>query len=122
MPQQQATLDSQIANIDELISDEARDLADEKKRTANTVERNRVRMAELASKLDGLRAQRPGKDDFGRAPRGEMRERAVSRGTRDGRREREDREDSEREREAPPDDREAGVQIRGEDGDVEVEY
>lgn len=84
------------------MKEEATGLAKEKETVAEMVKTNRARIEELVTKLERLRKQvkpveKPAKDDFGRAPREEM---EVDR---DG-------------------GREAGVQIRGEDGDVEVEY
>jgi len=102
LPHQEGTLTTRIANLEELITEESTSLAKEKESVAELVRTNRVRIDELVTKLERLRKQvkpveKVEKDDFGRAPREEM---EVDR---DG-------------------DREAGWQIKGEDGDVEVEY
>jgi hypothetical protein len=116
LPHQKSTLNTRIANIDELITDEAEALAKEKESIKRTSRSNKARIEELADSLDELRrkvkpdAARAGRgdrerDDFGRTPKEKM--------------EVDEREDSVlRERE----EREKGVQIKGEDGDVEVEY
>jgi hypothetical protein len=101
-------LNSRIANIDELIADEAAALEKEKESIKRTSRSNKARIEELADNLDELRrkvkpeAAKGGRDrerdDFGRIPKDKM--------------------DIEDERE----EREKGVQIKGEDGDVEVEY
>jgi hypothetical protein len=102
LPHQEDVLNSRIANIAELIADEAADLEKEKHNVAETSIKNRERIQELSSKLGELRkqvrpesARRESRDELGRTPREEM-EIDV--------------------------DREAGVQIRGDEGDVEVEY
>jgi hypothetical protein len=111
-------LHSRIANIDELITDEAEALEKEKESIKRISRANKARIEELADSLDELRRKvkpdsaRAGgrdrgreRDDFGRTPKEKM--------------EVDEREDSVlRERE----EREKGVQIKGEDGDVEVEY
>ena len=102
LPEQEAIRATRIANIEELITEEASSIAREKETTAAVVKANRLRIDELVTKLEQLRKQvkpveKVEKDDYGRVPREEM---DVDR---DG-------------------DREAGVQIKGEDGDVEVEY
>ena len=99
LPHQEAALSTRITSIEELITDEASILAKETDDVAVTVKSNRSRIEELSKKLESLKKQvkpvtKVEKDDFGRAPREEM--------------------DVDRE--------EAGVQIRGDDGDVEVEY
>jgi hypothetical protein len=116
LPHQKSTLNTRIANIDELIADEAEALEKEKESIKRTSRSNKARIEELADSLDELRrkvkpdAARAGRgdrerDDFGRTPKEKM--------------EVDEREDSVlRERE----EREKGVQIKGEDGDVEVEY
>jgi hypothetical protein len=116
LPHQKSTLNTRIANIDELITDEAEALEKEKESIKRTSRSNKARIEELADSLDELRrkvkpdAARAGRgdrerDDFGRTPKEKM--------------EVDEREDSVlRERE----EREKGVQIKGEDGDVEVEY
>jgi len=109
-------LHTRIANIDELITDEAEALEKEKEAIKRTSRSNKARIEELADSLEELRRKvKPDsaravrgegeRDDFGRTPKGKM--------------EVDEREDSVlRERE----EREKGVQIKGEDGDVEVEY
>jgi hypothetical protein len=116
LPHQKSTLNTRIANIDELIADEAEALEKEKESIKRTSRSNKARIEELADSLDELRrkvkpdAARAGRgdrerDDFGRTPKEKM--------------EVDEREDNVlRERE----EREKGVQIKGEDGDVEVEY
>ncbi|RXK41126.1 hypothetical protein M231_01529 [Tremella mesenterica] len=106
LPEQEEELNIRIKNIDELVKAEADDLAKEEEKTRTTAAENRRRMEELTDKLTELRRKvRPEglveKDDFGRTPREQM---EVDR----------DREISIK--------REEGVQIRGENGDVEVEY
>jgi hypothetical protein len=93
LPHQEDVLNSRIANIAELIADEAADLEKEKHNVAETSIKNRERIQELSSKLGELRkqvrpesARRESRDELGRTPS------------------------------------EAGVQIRGDEGDVEVEY
>ncbi len=91
-----------IANVEEIISEDTASLAKEKTSVSETVKSNRARIDGLVTKLERLRkqvkpAEKAEKDDYGRAPREEM--------------------DVDQEG-----DREAGVQIQGEDGDVEVEY
>lgn len=121
-------LDSRITNITNLIAEEAEKLASEKIDTAETVKRNRARIEELVPKLADLRSQvqsRPdkggsggGRDDFGRTPRGGM---EVD--GREDRREKVKAESVEREVKMEDErDTEEGVQIMGDDGDVEVEY
>jgi hypothetical protein len=116
LPHQKSTLNTRIANIDELIADEAEALEKEKESIKRTSRSNKARIEELADSLDELRrkvkpdAARAGRgdrerDDFGRTPKEKMED--------------DEREDNVlRERE----EREKGVQIKGEDGDVEVEY
>lgn len=81
---------------------EAAGLEKEKEDVVETSKRSKERIAELVTKLEGLKRQvkpasKPEEDDFGRMPKDDM--------------------DVDYDR-----DREAGVQIKGEDGDVEVEY
>lgn len=88
------------------------------------MKQNRARIEELVSRLTELRSQeksntnnKKGRDDFGRTPREEMdvdveRDRGTSKGPA--------REETMAE--ADERDMEDGVQIRGEDGDIEVEY
>lgn len=99
----------------------------EKENIKTTSRANKARIEELTERLSELRRQvKPGKagresdrpvrdsDDFGRMPRKEE-------GDKDG----DVRMDSQPAKEtAEPDrdDREKGVQIKGDDGDVEVEY
>ncbi|CAD6577548.1 MAG: hypothetical protein TREMPRED_001976 [Tremellales sp. Tagirdzhanova-0007] len=102
LPEQEITLTTQIASIEALVTEESDALAREKESVAEMLTTNRARIDELVTKLERLRKQvkpmeKVEKEDFGRAPKEEM---EVDR---DG-------------------DKEAGVQIKGEDGDVEVEY
>lgn len=102
LPEQEIALTTRIASIEELITEEFDALAREKESVAETVRTNRSRIDELVTKLERLRKQvkpleKVEKDDFRRVPKEEM--------------------DVDREG-----DKEAGVQIQGEDGDVEVEY
>ncbi|WWD19069.1 hypothetical protein CI109_103527 [Kwoniella shandongensis] len=121
-PSQEDTLRSRLANIDELISEEITALEKERTTVIETAKSNRTKMEEVSTKLAELRRQAPpstksgggrrerDRDDFGRTPREEM--------------------DTKPDRDsvgadvdmAGGDDREAGVQIKGEDGDIEVEY
>ncbi|KAK8854785.1 hypothetical protein IAR55_003524 [Kwoniella newhampshirensis] len=126
LPSQEDTLRSRLANIDELISEEITALENERTKVVETGKSNRARMEELQAKLVELRKQAPksegraregnrDRDDFGRTPREEME--AETRSPR--------KESASVEVEMNGeggDDREAGVQIKGEDGDVEVEY
>lgn len=116
LPNQQSTLDTRQTNISELITDESSLLAKEKESNQTTTKTNRARIEELSRRLTELRAQvKPEKrdrDDFGRRPREERGE--DSEMPHEDRREEDVREDV--------GDREEGVQIRGEDGDIEVEY
>ena len=132
LPEQETELNSRIANIDELITDEIAGLIKEKDDTTALVKANREKITELASRLRELRSKvrpsdsgdRPrrgrtvsGRDETDELGRTRRRGGSEDRG-RDGDVEMEDGDGptgEEREREA-------GVQIRGEDGDVEVEY
>ena len=116
LPHQKSTLNTRIANIDELITDEAEALEKEKESIKRTSRSNKARIEELADSLDELRRKvkpdsaraRRGdreRDDFGRTPKEKM---EVDEMEYSVLREREERE--------------KGVQIKGEDGDVEVEY
>lgn len=107
MPEQETELNSQIANLDEMITDEVAALVREKEETTKQVKENKARIEELASKLSELRKEvkplsirgrgnKPDVDELGRTRREDM--------------------------EVEDENREQGVQIRGEDGDVEVEY
>ena len=113
LPHQESALKTRIANTEELITDESSALEIEKATLASTSKTNRARIDELSGRLAELRKTvRPAreKDDFGRVPREERDEADME--DHDGR-------PADRPEE---DDRERGVQIRGEDGDVEVEY
>ncbi|ORY35583.1 hypothetical protein BCR39DRAFT_510904 [Naematelia encephala] len=108
---QDELLNRQISDIDQLIADESSALEKEKVDTAETVKRNRARIEELVAKLSELKKQvKPDSDIRPQAP------------TRDsfGRNARRDRQDEEQK--GMDVDREAAVEIRGEDGDIEVEY
>lgn len=139
LPEQESELASQVANIEELISEEAEQLAKEKESTTETVRKNRARISELSEKLQDLRKQvkssapKSGVDEMGRVPRGgsgrdERESSASGRGKRGRERSRSrDRDDGDMEVEGDAAagndaDREAGVTIEGENGDIEVEY
>jgi hypothetical protein len=83
LPHQKSTLNTRIANIDELITDEAEALEKEKESIKRTSRSNKARIEELADSLDELRrkvkpdAARAGRgdrerDDFGRTPKEKM--------------------------------------------------
>ena len=116
LPEQEDELNTRIANIDELITDETAALFKEKEEVAATVISNRARIEELVGKLADLRKQVKPLEIRGRADIDELGR---------TRRRNEDRDSVDIDREddrAETKEREAGVQIRGEDGDVEVEY
>nr|XP_019044694.1 hypothetical protein I302_06607 [Kwoniella bestiolae CBS 10118]OCF23624.1 hypothetical protein I302_06607 [Kwoniella bestiolae CBS 10118] len=118
LPSQTSALKSRQANISEILTEETDSLAKEKERVQSDSITNKARIEELSEKLRDLRKQvkpsngddqssrddrrrdRDG-DDFGRTPREEM---EVDRD-----RDRESRE-------------ERGVVIKGDEGDIEVEY
>lgn len=126
LPHQKSTLDSRIANIDELITDEAAALEKEKETTIRTSRANKARIEELSDKLAELRQQvkpdtgRRERDDFGRMPRDNKMDEDAPEPAKD--REGDAEQEREREWEREREDKERGVQIKGEDGDVEVEY
>lgn len=107
-----------ITTVSELITEEADKLSKEKSSTSETVRQNRARIEELVSRLRELRGQikpdnaRRDRDDFGRTPRETVKMEIDLEGDRGA-----ERLEAEEER-----DREEGIQIRGDDGDVEVEY
>lgn len=120
LPHQKSTLDSQIANIAELVEDESTALETEKENIKKTTTTNKARIEELTERLTELRKQvKPDtarrestkdrdRDDFGRIPRDED--------------EKMDEDKTAEVEKSEGDDREKGVQIKGDDGDVEVEY
>ena len=114
---------STIANIDELISEEVAGLEKERKESTETASRNKERISELSSKLSELRKQVKPLEIKGRASNGQTDELGRERrATEDDRMDVEGEKDREREREQERAEKERGVQIRGDDGDVEVEY
>ncbi|WVN85913.1 uncharacterized protein L203_101066 [Cryptococcus depauperatus CBS 7841] len=136
LPHQHDVLKSRQANIDELIQEEQAELAAERQRVEDLAKENRERMEELSSKLHELKKQtrqdgarswagnnveerREKKDrkvdDFGRIPREE---------TMDVNHEIKENEPGPNKGEVGDerDERERGVQIEGDDGDIEVEY
>jgi hypothetical protein len=119
LPHQKSTLNTRIANIDELIKDEAEALEKEKESIKRTSRSNKARIEELADSLDELR--RKVKPDSARAGRGD-RERDGFGRTPKEKMEVDEREDSVLREREEREEREKGVQIKGEDGDVEVEY
>ena len=122
MPEQEAELKSTIANIDELISDEAAGLAKERKEAAETASKNKARMSELSSKLSDLRKQVKPLETKGRASTGATDELGRDRRPTEDEKMDMDDADHDKERERERTEKEKGVQIRGDDGDVEVEY
>lgn len=127
MPHQDDLIKSQVANIEELISEEVAALAAEREQIRTTTRENRKRMEELSAKLSELRKQvrttkdkdstgpdhekgesRMRTDDLGRAPREEMME--VD-----------DKSKNEKSKDVR-DEKEKGVKIEGDEGDIEVEY
>lgn len=125
LPSQHAELESRIANIDELITDESLAFGKEKEAGRSTITKNKARIEELTSKLTELRKQvKPleirGRattehtDDLGRQKRSRRDEdMQVDQEEKEGERAREKERENEKE---------AGVQIRGDNGDIEVEY
>ncbi|KAE8542565.1 hypothetical protein D1P53_001345 [Cryptococcus gattii VGV] len=126
---------SQVANIDELISEEVAALAAEREQIRTTARENKKRMEELSAKLSELRKQvRTSKDkdrdlkgggteksesglktdELGRAPREEMME--V-----DDDKSKEDKSKNEKVKDVR-DEKEKGLKIEGDEGDIEVEY
>jgi chromosome segregation ATPase len=123
LPEQQSELKSTIANIEELISEELASLEKERKEAADTSSRNKERISELSSKLSDLRKQVKPLEIKGRAFNGHTDELGRERRpTEEETMDVDDEKDQEREREQARNDKEKGVQIRGDDGDVEVEY
>ena len=122
MPEQEAELKSTIANIDELISDEVAGLAKERKEAAETASKNKARMSELSSKLSDLRKQVKPLEIKGRASTGATDELGRDRRPTEDEKMDMDDADHDKERERERTEKEKGVQIRGDDGDVEVEY
>ena len=103
-----------------MINEEEQKLVEEKEKTSETSRRNRSRIEELVEKLAELKKKvkpsdlEKARDDFGRTPREEM---DVDRDASREKSPRRDREEISIRRE-----REEVGQIRGEDGDVDVEY
>lgn len=96
-------------------------LEKERKEAAETASRNKERIGELSSKLSELRKQVKPLEIKGRASNGQTDELGRERRpTEDEKMEVDDEQDREREQER--NEKEKGVQIRGDDGDVEVEY
>lgn len=135
MPHQDDLIKSQVANIDELISEEVAALAAEREQIRTTARENKKRMEELSAKLSDLRKQvRTSKDkdrdlkgggteksesglqtdELGRAPREEMME--V-----DDDKSKEDKSKDDKVKDVR-DEKEKGVKIEGDEGDIEVEY
>ncbi|WWD02588.1 hypothetical protein V865_000628 [Kwoniella europaea PYCC6329] len=122
LPSQSSALKSRQANISEIISEEIDALQKEKERVSNESIKNKERIEELSEKLRELRKQvKPtnndgdsgrDRDDFGRTPREEMNL------DREREREREREQPKEKEKEGE----ERGVVIKGDEGDIEVEY
>jgi uncharacterized protein YoxC len=116
LPEQESELHSITTNIDELITEEAEGLVKEKDSVANSVKANRERIEVLVNKLAELRKQvKPIERET--RPRDRERERDRDKG-----RNRDDRDGEKADKERMEVDDEEGVQIRGDDGDVEVEY
>ncbi|OXB36773.1 hypothetical protein J007_03461 [Cryptococcus neoformans] len=130
MPHQDDLIKSQVANIDELISEEVAALAAEREQIRTTARENKKRMEELSAKLSELRKQvrttkdkdttgteksesRMRTDDLGRAPREEMME------VDDKSKQDESKDDKHKD---VRDEKEKGVKIEGDEGDIEVEY
>ncbi|TYJ53090.1 hypothetical protein B9479_006271 [Cryptococcus floricola] len=146
LPHQQGTIASQTTNLSERISEEQASLETERQHVRTLVKENRVRIEELSEKLGGLRRQvRPERADerITERDRGHMRsERSADQreprrargGDRGvgvdelGRARREDMMDVDQDKEEGDkavdlrDEREKGVKIQGDDGDIEVEY
>lgn len=116
LPEQEDELKSTIANVDELITDEVAALAKEKEESTVTAARNRERIAELSLKLGDLKKQVKPLEIKGRAAR-EGTTDEMGRTRRESRRESESMQVDEAEKEPEP-----SFQVRGENGDVEVEY
>ncbi|XAO25683.1 hypothetical protein I312_104511 [Cryptococcus bacillisporus CA1280] len=135
MPHQDDLIKSQVANIDELISEEVAALAAEREQIRTTAKENKKRMEELSAKLSELRKQvKTSKDkdrdlkgggteksesglktdELGRAPREEMME--V-----DDDKSKEDKSRGDKVKDVR-DEKEKGVKIEGDEGDIEVEY
>ncbi|KAK4684148.1 hypothetical protein P7C73_g6051, partial [Tremellales sp. Uapishka_1] len=121
-PHQETMLSVQLTEVDQLIQTERETLAAEKATVKETAIQNKAKIEDLTDKLSDLRRKvEPAKpkavdrDDFGRIPRKEE----------DDKEKGEEKED-EMQLDAPAekvrDPEEEGVLIKGEDGDVEVEY
>ncbi|WVR07585.1 hypothetical protein IAU60_004627 [Kwoniella sp. DSM 27419] len=142
LPHQKEALHSRKANIAELISEEEADLVKERDNVSSTVEKNKARIAELQEKLVELRrrkkesaandpessASKRDTDELGRTPRDEMDLDGVA-GTAAGRtssvsasqtpvRDSVDGPATASVAEAEA----SGVLIKGDEGDIEVEY
>lgn len=138
---QQSELDSRIANIDELITDEEIAFHKEKEAGAGTIKKNRARIEELSAKLVELRKQVKPLEIRGRATTEQTDEMGRQRRSRDQDDEmqveqaggveqdsdmhvekgKEQGKETDKEKEKE-DEKEAGVQISNENGDIEVEY
>ncbi|WVQ81812.1 hypothetical protein IAT38_003939 [Cryptococcus sp. DSM 104549] len=138
LPHQETVIKDQIANITELISEEAASLAAERENVIALARKNRDRIDVLHATLHDLRKQvsQVKADPDSQKGKGEVdelgRERRGSRMSVDGERGSEAREEREGSRASKQekmdvdkdarDEKEKGVQIHGEDGDIEVEY
>ncbi|WWC71560.1 uncharacterized protein I206_105518 [Kwoniella pini CBS 10737] len=123
LPSQASTLKSRQANIQEIISEEVDSIEKERENTRSTAIRNKDRIQELQEKLIELRKQvksSKGEEDN----TNEARSRSSNRRDRDrddlGRTPREEMEVDQPSE--TKDNEERGVVIKGDEGDIEVEY
>ncbi|WWC63303.1 uncharacterized protein I303_105903 [Kwoniella dejecticola CBS 10117] len=131
LPSQSSALRSRQANIQEIITEETDALRKEKEEVRETAIKNKDRIQELQDKLIDLRKQvknskgdaeehepgpgperssRRNRDDFGRTPREEMDIDQPS------------EKEKEKVKEEEKETEEQGVVIKGDEGDIEVEY
>lgn len=121
LPEQESDLKTLGVNIDELISEEVAAFASEKESALERIKKNRAEIVELGAKLAELKKNLKPMEIRGRAGTTDQTDELG----RDRRREStgmevdgEDRAEAKDEKEP----KEAAIQIRGENGDVEVEY
>ncbi|WRT68405.1 uncharacterized protein IL334_005381 [Kwoniella shivajii] len=128
LPHQTSALKSRQANLSELISEEIDTLEKEKEKVESTSITNRKRIEELSDKLVELRQQVKHTNEEGGDSQGASGSSRRRGGGGRGRDEREDdfgrtpREEMDLDRDREKDGEERGVVIKGDEGDIEVEY
>ncbi|OCF37941.1 hypothetical protein I316_00165 [Kwoniella heveanensis BCC8398] len=140
LPHQKDALHTREVNIAEIISEESTAIVKEREEVISTAEKNRKRIEELSKRLSELRqkvkgesgsgsgsrgdARDSGRDELGRTPREEMQvDRGQDQSTTEGgdvKQEQAGAEETNLEQER--EDKEQGVLIKGDEGDIEVEY